>query len=49
MKSFSTLLWRPSGDEMRDPDPVVGALGLDELQEVKVFGLRPWSPFVTAH
>lgn len=49
MKSFSALLWRSSGDEMRDPNPVVGALGLDKLQEVKVFGLRPWSPLVTTH
>ena len=34
---------------MRDPDPVMGPLRLDKLKKVEVFGLRPWSPFVTAH
>ena len=39
------LLGRPGTDELRDPDPVVGTLSLDQLQARPIFILRPRSSF----
>ncbi len=49
MKTFSALLWRPGTNHLGNPDPVVGTLGLDELEEISIFALRPRSPFMGAH
>ena len=49
MEAFSTLLGGPSLQELCYPDPVVGAMCVDEAQECCVLSLRPWSPLVVGH
>ena len=45
MISLPALLGRPGMDELRYPDPIVGPLRLDQLQERSIFMLRPRSSF----
>jgi hypothetical protein len=43
MVSLSTLLWRARADELSNSHPIQGSLGMNKLNEVSVFPLRPWS------
>ena len=47
--TLTTLLWRAGLDHGRDANPVVGALGVDEVEEDRVLGLGPWTSLVCRH
>lgn len=49
MVPFPALLWRSRLNSRGNPNPVVGAMKIDQVQKILVLGLRPGSSLVLGH